>query len=95
MKEPKAPVVASNELLAELIKLRKKAMRLANDDRKRVGKDCTHFEGVCKGQWLAYSWAATRIGQIIKANPSRLGTGHLVDGTQHGVVGRSESKEPK
>lgn len=28
-------------------------------------------------------------------NPSCLGTGHLVAGTQHNIVGRPESKEPK
>lgn len=28
-------------------------------------------------------------------NPSCLGAGHLVAGTQHNIVGRSESKEPK
>jgi hypothetical protein len=30
-----------------------------------------------------------------RPNPSCLGTGHLVAGPQHDIVGRSESKEPK
>ena len=30
-----------------------------------------------------------------ESNPSCLGTGHLVAGTQHDIIWRSESKEPK
>lgn len=55
-------------LLADLEKLRRKAQRLARAERKHVGNDITHFEGVCKGEWLAYDWCASRLRDIIKAN---------------------------
>jgi len=60
--------VSSTRLLADLEKLRRKAQRLACAERKHVGQDMTHFEGVCKGQWLAYDWVACRLRDIIKAN---------------------------
>ena len=62
------PTVSSTRLLADLEKLRRKAQRLARAERKHVGNDITHFEGVCKGQWMAYDWAACRLRDIIKAN---------------------------
>jgi hypothetical protein len=71
MNEPKADGGASVpciSLLADLEKMRCKAQRLARVERKRVGKDITHFEGFCKGQWLAYDWCASRLRDIIKAN---------------------------
>jgi hypothetical protein len=62
-----------NDLLTEFEKLRKKAQRLARAERKHVGKDITRFEGFCKGQWLAYDWAASRIKDILDKHKSLAG----------------------
>lgn len=58
---------ANESLQEQMERLRRKLQRMACHERKYVGNDSTHFEGVCKGQWLAYDWCASRLLEIIKA----------------------------
>lgn len=52
----------------QLCNLSKKLKRKATIERKRIGNDFSHYEGMCKGLWLAYEEAAKEIDRIIKAN---------------------------
>ena len=52
-------------MLKQLIKLQKQLRAKATYERKRVGSDTTHYEGMKKGLWLAYEDSASAIDKII------------------------------
>lgn len=53
------------KILENLRKLRRKAQTEARRSRKGIKNDTSHFEGVCKGEWLVYSWISFRLKDII------------------------------
>ncbi len=55
----------SRTIIDELKDIRNKAVRSARKSKKCIGKDTTHFEGVSKGEWLAYYWCASKLKDII------------------------------
>lgn len=54
-----------NELLSALVRLRKKLRSKATKEAKKIGNDATHFEGMNKGLWIAYSESANEIDKIV------------------------------
>jgi hypothetical protein len=53
-------------MLDDLFKLRKKLRCKATKEKKRIGNDTTHYEGVEKGLWIAYEEAASEIDMLIR-----------------------------
>ena len=50
----------------ELKLLSKNLKRKASVELKKVRADRTHYEGMCKGLWIAYSEAAKNIDLILR-----------------------------
>ena len=53
------------DLNDRLKKLVTKLRRKASIERKKVNNDSSHYEGMCKGLWLAYDEAASEIKKLL------------------------------
>jgi hypothetical protein len=52
-------------MIEELKKLRKNLRTKATYERKRIGDDKSHYEGMKKGLWLAFEEAANELDKLI------------------------------
>ena len=56
----------NKDLEKELTNLVKLLRRKATIEAKRIGNDSSHYEGMCKGMYIGYEEAASRLAKIIK-----------------------------